>query len=236
MRGEHQRAFHHFGNDFGGARFTQFVDMRVVDGAHYHRQFRPQLAHMAQHRHAGLQVGIGDDHRLRARKPCCDQHLASTGVAINHVLTGGNGGAHPLRVHVERDEADVFGIEQAREILPAAAIAADNDVMVFAKGLDRDVVHFFGAPGPFAAAQQVAQGVHAMNQERRDQHRQDHGRQHRLHHIGCEQLQIGCLRQQYKTEFASLRQAQCGTRCERPGGTKRHRQPADDQCFAEHNG
>ena len=139
--------------------------MGVVDGAHHNGQLRSQLAHVAQYRHARMQIGVSDDDSLRAREPGGHQYLAATGIAVDDALAGSDRGAHALRIHVQRNEADILGVEQAREILSAAAIAAHNHVMVFAERLHGDVVHLLGAPRPFAAAEQTAEWIHAVNQQ-----------------------------------------------------------------------
>ena len=79
-------------------------------------------------------VVVADDDRAGARQARGHQALQARRVAEHDALAGGRGLAHAVGVEVERDVGDLLGLEQARQVLAAAAEAADDDVRL---GVDR---------------------------------------------------------------------------------------------------
>ena len=57
---------------------------------------------------------------------------------------------------------ETFHVEQAREILPVAPIAAHHDVLVGRHRLDRDVMQLHRARQPFGAAEMAHDTLAAL--------------------------------------------------------------------------
>ena len=96
------------------------------------------------------------------------------------VSPAGGGLAHALRIEVERDVAHALRVEQAREALAVASVAEDDDVALGLDRLHRDAMQLERAQHPFRARQAQHDAVARRDEERRGEHRQDHGREQRL--------------------------------------------------------
>ena len=75
----------------------------------------------------GGYVGERDHQRAgarQARRRSAPRARAAS--PIHHLLAGGGGLAHALGIEVERDVADAFLLQQARQVLAAAAVAAER--------------------------------------------------------------------------------------------------------------
>ena len=59
-----------------------------------------------------------------------DERLLAPRVAVDDAAAVARRLAHALRIGVERDERDVLRFEQPREVLAAAAVAADDHVVL----------------------------------------------------------------------------------------------------------
>jgi hypothetical protein len=124
MRREHQAALEDLGHDLGRARVEQLVELAVVDRAHDDRELGPARVHLVQDLERERHVGERDDDGARAREPGGAERVAPARVAVDDARAAARGLAHAVRVVVERDERDVLGLEQAREVLAAAPVAA----------------------------------------------------------------------------------------------------------------
>jgi hypothetical protein len=123
MRGEHQAAFEHLRDDFGGASLQQAIELRVVERAHDHRQIGALLAHVMQDFQRRGRIGKRYRDRARLVKPRGDQRFAAPCIAVDDVRPIG-GFAHALGIGIECEIRNILGLEQASEILSAAAVAA----------------------------------------------------------------------------------------------------------------
>ncbi|MCY1239068.1 hypothetical protein D9M72_518410 [compost metagenome] len=97
-----------------------------------------------------------------------------------------------------------------RQVLPAAAEAADDGVPFRLQALRGDAGHVQRLHQPFVGGKAQHDGVAVLDQERRGQHRQQHRGQDHLDQHRVDQVQAVDLVQQHETEFAGLRQPQPG--------------------------
>ena len=134
MAREHQRSLDRLGHHLGRAGGAQALEVGVVDRSHDDRNLRRVRMREVQDLQRRLRVVVADDDRCGAREPRGHQALQARRVAEHDALAGGRGLAHAIRVEVERDVGDLLGFEQARQVLAAAAEAADDDVPL---GVDR---------------------------------------------------------------------------------------------------
>ena len=176
MRGEHEAALHDLGHHFGRTGLFEAVDIDIVERAHDHCHARADLAHHPEDPQRRSGIGIRHDHGLGAHQAGRHQHLTPGRVAEHHLLAGDRRLLDPDRIDIERDERNRFGLEDAREILAATPVPADDHVVGGAHRLDRDVVQRHGAPHPFGAHQLAHHTLRLLHQQRRQQHRQHQGR------------------------------------------------------------
>ena len=134
MAREHQRAFDRLGHDLGRAGGAQPLEIGVVDRAHDHRHARRVRLHEVQDLQRRRRVVIADDHGAGARQARGHQALQPRRVAEHDALAGRCGLAHAVGIEVERDVGDPLDLQQARQVLAAAAEAADDHVPL---GVDR---------------------------------------------------------------------------------------------------
>jgi hypothetical protein len=89
-----------------------------------------------------------------------------------------------------------------------------------------DVVDHRGLVRPVAAPEVAGQPRRALDQEGRDEHRQQHGRQRDLEHAGADQLQLVGEVDQDQAELAGLGQLRGGAQA---GDQRRFRDAGDQQ-------
>ena len=166
LRGQHQAAFHHFGHHFVGAGFAQQVDVGVIHGAHNHGEVGAQLLHHLQDADRGMGVGIRNHQCLGAHQAGGQQHFFFGGVAKHHGVASGGGLAHPLRVQIEGKHRDGFALQQPRQRLAAAAIAANQHMFAAQHAGHQNMVQIRRLHHPVGANQLAHQPVAARNQKR----------------------------------------------------------------------
>ncbi len=135
-------------------------------------------------------VREGDHHRLGLEQSRRGQRLAPARVAVDDDAAVRSRHAHALRIGIEREVGNVLRLEQARQILAAAAIAADDDVILPRHGLGGDLRHLRRARQPVVGRQLAHDRLGILDDERRRQHRQDHRGQDRLRELPAESA--GC--------------------------------------------
>lgn len=64
-----------------------------------------------------------------------------TSIAIDYVFTGGRGIAHAVGVQIQGHVTDALLLHHVRQVLPAAPVAADNDVALGSDALRSDLRH-----------------------------------------------------------------------------------------------
>ena len=113
--------------------------------------------------------------------PQASRHQAgqARGVAKDHAAAGGGGLAHAVGVEVQRHVGDGLFGQQAGQVLPAAAIAADDDVGLVVNGLLGDGGELQRLQHPLVAVQPHHDAVAVHDDEGRGQHRQHHAGKHR---------------------------------------------------------
>ena len=202
--------------------------------AHHHRQSGAQFLHQRQDAQRGCGIRIGDDQCACAQQPGGDQYLAPCRIAKHHALACRCGLADALWIDIQCDHRQFFLFQKARQILPAAAIAADHHVFVGRHRLHRDVVYLHRAHHPFVGGKAPHDGVAALDDERRRQHRQHHRRQHRLQQLRAEQLGVVGVREHNETKFAARTERQ--TRAQGHAGARTHhaRNAENEKRFHHH--
>ena len=145
-------------------------------------------ADVGQHLQRARHVEVGDDHRAGARQAGRHQRLQPRRVAEHHRVAGRGGLAHAVGVQVERHVGNAFALEHARQVLAAAAVAADDHVLVGVDRLARDGGHLQRLLQPLAGHQLHHDAVAVHDDEGRGQHRQHHARQHRVEQVGRHQV------------------------------------------------
>ncbi len=208
VRGQHQRAFENFGHHLGSASLAQLFQRAIVHGAHHHRHMRRMFMHEMQDAQRRMRLDIGDDQRTRPLQAGRLQRSQPGGVAIHHVLPGGLGLRHAVGIEVERKVRNVLGVEQARQILPAAAEAADDDVVLRLDGTARDIGELQRGEHPVRRGHLEHNAVDVLRQQRGVEHGNDHGRQHRIEHLGRNERVARRDIDQHDAEFTRRRQPQ----------------------------
>jgi hypothetical protein len=116
--------------------------------------------------------------------------------------------------------------EEFGDALAGAAVAADHHVLPEVEAVHGDVVDRGGLVRPVAASEVAGQPRRALDQEGRDEHRQQHGRQRDLEHAGADQLQLVGEVDQDQAELAGLGQLRGGAQA---GDQRRFRDAGDQQ-------
>ena len=210
VRGQHQAAFDNLRDHFGGAGSQQFFHVGIVDGTHDHRQGRLQLVDMVQDLDRGRRTVGCNRHRRGAMDAGRHQRFAPPGVAKYHRLARRRGLGHAIGVQVERHVGQAFLLQHACQILAATAVTANNHMPAGLDTLGGDTRHLQRLPEPFRRRNTHHDTVGVLYQERRNQHRQQHGCQDYLDPLRVDQPLVGNQIHQDKTEFAGLRQPQAG--------------------------
>ena len=228
VAGQHQGPFNGLGHHFGGASVLQFVEVGVILRAHHHGHLRRVRTGVGQHLEGGGHVDVGHHHGTGAHQAGRHQGLQAGGVAIHHRVAGGSGLAHPVGVQVQRHVGNAFALQHARQVLAAAAVAADDDVLAGVDGLARNGGHLQRLLHPVAGHQLHHDAVAVHDEEGRGQHRQHHGREDRVHQRGLHQPVFLGERQQHKAKLARLRQEQPRAQRHARGGPHQPRQHQND--------
>ena len=234
MAGQHQRTLDRFRNDFGRAGRAQALEVAVIDRSHHHRHLWRTALHQMQDLQRRGRVGIADDDRACACQACGHQALQPRRIAENNALSGSRRLPHPVRVEVERDIGDLFTIEQARQVLAAAAIAADDHMGVDLDRLPGDRGQLQRLQHPVTARQFHDHLIAEHDHERRGQHRQHHAGQHRAAPLRCQQLVLHTQRQQHEAEFARLCQIDAGAQGHAGRRLEQLGQPGDQDELGQH--
>ena len=229
MAGQHQGAFDGLWHHFGGAGLLQLLQVMVVLRAHDHRHMRRMGAGVRHDLEGAGHVQVGDDHRAGTGQAGRHQRLQPGGVAEHHRVAGGSGLAHAVRVQVQRHVGDTFTLQHARQVLAAAAIAADDDVAVGVDRLAGDGGHLQRLLQPLGGHQLHHDAVAEHDDEGRGQHRQHHGREDGVHQRRRHQALRLRQRQQHETELPGLGQVQPGAQRHPHGGAQPARQQGDQR-------
>ena len=211
MRREHQASFEHFGDDFGRARLQQQVELGVVQGANDDRHLGTRFVHVMQNLERRRRIGKGHHDRAGLGETGGHQRLAASRVAIDHAAAVCRCLAHTLRIGIEREKRDLLGFQQAREVLPAASVTADDHVLLASQCSRRNVGELGGAREPVVGSQAARKRLGELDQERCRQHGKHHGRQHQLRQRFIDDPQIGRQGQQHDGELAGLREIETGS-------------------------
>ncbi len=210
MRGEHHRRFERLGHHLGHARFKEFFGILLLARARDDRQVGPQFAHALDQLERRLDVGEGHHQHAGARDARRQQVLAPRAVAPGDRLAGGGGLAHALGIEVERHEADLFGFQEARQMLAGLAVAAQQGVLLGRHGAGGDLRQLHRAHQPFRSDEAQHNAIRKVHDQRREDHRQYHSRQHRLDQHGIDEGRIRGAHHQHETELAGRAQPQAG--------------------------
>ncbi|KAF1060876.1 MAG: hypothetical protein GAK39_06079 [Variovorax sp.] len=167
-------------------------------------------ARVRQHLHRARHVEVGHDHRAGARQARGHQRLQPRRVAEHHRVAGRGGLPHAVGIEVERHVGDALALEDACQVLAAAAVAADDHVARGVDRLARDRGHLQRLLQPVAGHQLAHDRVAVHHDEGRGQHRQHHRGQHRVGQPRRQQAALLCQRQQHEAELAGLRQVEAG--------------------------
>ena len=141
VAGQHQTALNRLRHHFGSAGGLQFFNVPVVNRAHNHRHPGCVSANIGQHLQCAGCVQVGHHHSAGTRQSGGHQRRRPDCVAKHHRLAGGGGLAHTVRVQVERNIWNVFGVEHAAQVLAATAITANDHVFVGVDGLACNAGH-----------------------------------------------------------------------------------------------
>ncbi len=169
-----------------------------------------------------------DHDGARLRESRSEQRLLPARVAIDNGRVVARRFAHALRIGVESDERDVLGLEQAHQILAAAAVAADDHVILAGHRRRRDPGDLRRARKPVVGRELAHDRVREMDQQRGRKHRQQHRREHDLPHRARHERQVDRDCEHHQRELAGLREIESGTQCgsgRRPEQARQH----DDQ-------
>ena len=142
-----------------------------------------------------------------------DQGLAPCGVGVHHWLASGCRIAHPLRVEVQCQHFQAIGFEQMRQLLTGAAIAQDQHMLLNHQALAGHAMQRQRTGHPFRADQAQRNAIGILDQQWRQQHRQQQPGDHCLAQGVRQQLLLGRQAEQYQSEFATLGQCQGAAQC-----------------------
>ncbi|OIQ75267.1 hypothetical protein GALL_430650 [mine drainage metagenome] len=184
----------------------QCLQRAVVECAHHDRHMRRVLAHQVEDAQRRLRFGVGDDHGAGALQTRRLQGGQAGRVTVHHILPRRLGLRHAVGVEVEGDVRDVLGVEQARQVLPAAPEAADDDVVLRLDGAARDIGELQRRQHPVRRRDLEHDAVDVLPQQGGVEHADHHGREHRVEHLGGNQAVAGGHREQHDAEFARRRQ------------------------------
>ena len=126
-------------------------------------------------------------------------------------IPGGRRLPDPIRIQVQGNERDPLGLEHVGEALTAASVAADDHVLS-ACAIERVATICSCSERCIHCLARHPQGnpPGLADQERADQYRQQHGRQHRLHGGVVQQPALHRQDQQHEGELARLREPDTG--------------------------
>ena len=141
MAGQHEAAFNRFGHHFSRTGGLQFFKIMVVHGAHDHRHRGCVAAHMRQNLQGTGSIQIRHHHRTGARQACGHQRLQTHRIAKHHRVARAGRLPHAIWVEVKRHVLDAFLLQHMAQILPAAAVTADDHMLVGVDGLARNLGH-----------------------------------------------------------------------------------------------
>ncbi len=117
VRHRHQASFKGFRYDFGDVGLLQFIELRVVLGAHQHRHIRAQLAYGLQDTEFDIGLRERNDEGGAVLEPHRLENFSVRAIAVHHRITGFAGLAHAARVHIERNGFEAPLLRYKREIL-----------------------------------------------------------------------------------------------------------------------
>mmetsp|Transcript_15007 Transcript_15007/g.58786 ORF Transcript_15007/g.58786 Transcript_15007/m.58786 type:complete len:626 (+) Transcript_15007:2270-4147(+) len=234
VRGQHEAALDGLGHDLGGTGGLELFEVAVVQRAHHHRHAGRMGLHEVQDLQRRRGVVVADDDGAGARQAGGHQALHLGGVAEHHALAGGGGLAHAVGVEVQRHVGDALSLQQPREVLARAAVAADDDVGLALDALLGDGGQLHGLHQPVAAGQLHHDAVAVHHDDRRDEHGQHHAGQHRADPALGDQVLLLAQRQQHEAELAGLRQEQARAQRRAGGRAEQPRQPGDQRRFGQH--
>ena len=217
---QHQRGFERLRNHFRRACGLQLFEVAVVQRSNDHRHLWRVLARVAQHLERAVHVEVRDHHRAGASQACRHQRLQPRGVAVHHGVAGSGCLPDAIGVEVKREIGNAFALQHPGQVLAAAAIAADDDVLAGVDRLARDRGHLQRLLQPFARHHFQHDAVAVHDDERRGHHRQHHARQDRVEQRRRHQRILLPQRQQDKAELTGLRQVQAGAQRRAHRGAK----------------
>ena len=206
----------------------------VIDRAHNHGHGGGVATHIGQHLQGAGGVQVSHHHGAGACQACGHQRLQAHRIAKHHRITGGGGLAHAVRVKVKRHVLDALLLQHVAQVLAAAAIATNDDVLAGVDGLAGNAGHLQRLLQPFTGHQLHHDVVAVQNNKRRGQHGQHHAGQNRVEQIGRHQPVFSAQGQQHKTKLTGLGQVQAGAQGHAGGGAQCLRQPGDQQQLEKH--
>ena len=124
-----------------------------------------------------------------------------------------------LRIGIECDETHTISGQHACQLLPGAAIATNDHVLLGAHRAHGDLCELERLVHPLAATHPSQQARALADQHWSRQHRQDHGWQRHGKSAVLENARLLGQREQHQRELAGLRQVEPGTRHAEPVGT-----------------
>ena len=229
--GQHQRC----------ARLLQRLHAGVAAGAHQNRQIAVLGPHGTDDALGRMGLIDGDDHQPRPLQTGRAQHVDMTGVAEEHLLARLPRLLDQPGIGVQRHMIDPLPQQESGHVLTDPAIATEDHMPLL-------LAHRLAETGPLghmlprhlAGEQPPDDPAIGADQQRRNHHAEDDGRQHRLRLDRRQQVVGDGQRYQGETEFATIGEHDAGTRRDRffmaeDTDDQRHQHRlADDDAEREH--
>ena len=199
----------------------------VIAGPHNDRYLGRMRACVRKDFQSTLYLNKGNYHCAGTRQAGRHQCLQTSRVTEHHRVPCRRRLPDPVRIEVECHVRDPLAFQHAGQVLAAAAVSANDHVLVRVDRFASDSGHLQGLLQPFACDQLHDDAVAVHHDERGRQHRKNHARQNRIEKCRWYQ-RIGLGQgQQYKPELARLGQIEPGAqrnppRRAKPPGQQRH--------------
>ena len=178
----------------------------LVSGTHQHRYCWRVLVDQGDHPQSRDRVVKTHHHRRRTVQARRHQVGELKRIAHFDLVTIQNRGFNHLWVHIQRDVRDILLRQQLAQIAPGVAKATDQHMLVNGNGMAGDGGDLQRLAQPIVWRKTKHQTIGVLNQKRRSQHRQHHGRQHWVGPARVNQALRQPEGEQHKTKLARLRQ------------------------------
>src|SRR5712691_11713426 len=191
-----------FAPDELDAEIAQPEQMNAVARAGENRNLRKMLAHDRGGLHRGLDVVDCEHEELGLARFCRLEQLQARSVAVIYLAAEAPDEIHLLVAHLERRERHAAHAQHARDDLPDAAVAGDDDWV--SRSRDRIELRRRVPLGPAREPALVS-----FECERREQHRDGHDHHEELSGARLEYAEAPRRDEENEGELAALRNRNC---------------------------